>query len=104
MTFSDYKSCNTMKALICITPDGYISFVSHLFTGSKSDNEITMDSGILDCCQQGNALMADKGFTIPETELQWRGITMIHPSFFSAAEHASKEKVLHTVEVANERI
>ena len=31
MTYSDYKSRNTMKALFCITPDGYFFFVSQLY-------------------------------------------------------------------------
>ena len=39
-----------MKALICITPAGYISFVSKLFPGCKGDNEITIDYGIFDGC------------------------------------------------------
>ena len=68
MTYSDYKSRNTMKALFCFTPDGYFSFVSQLYPGSKSDNDSTIQRGILDRCQPGVALTADKGFSIPQTE------------------------------------
>ena len=82
MTYSDYKSRNTMKALFCIMPDACFSFVSQLYPGSKSDNDITIQSGILDRCQPGVALMADKDFAILQTELQRRGIDLVRPSFF----------------------
>ena len=79
MTYSDHKSRNTMKALFCIIPDGNFSFVSQLYPGSKSDNDITIQSGILDRFQPGVALIADKGFTILQTELQRRGIDLVRP-------------------------
>ena len=45
MTYSEYKARNTTKALTSITPDGYFSHVSKLYPGSKSDNDITKESG-----------------------------------------------------------
>ena len=36
-TWSNYKQHNTMKALVGITPTGYFSFVSKLWTGNVSD-------------------------------------------------------------------
>lgn len=104
MTYSEYKSRNTVKALFCITPDGYFSHISQLYPGSKSDNDITMVSGILDQCEPGVSLMADKGFTIPGNELHRRGITLVRPSFMYNNERASKDKVQHTKKVANARI
>ena len=80
MAYSDYKSRNTFKALFCITPDGMFSL--DLYPGSKSDNDLTMTCGILDGCQPGDALMADKGFTITDTELHRRGVRLIRHSFF----------------------
>ena len=35
VTFSNYKSRNTVKVLIGITPSGAVSFVSDLFTGKQ---------------------------------------------------------------------
>ena len=45
--YSQYKSRTTMKALIGITPSGATAFASELNTGSTSDKEIVIKSGLL---------------------------------------------------------
>ena len=66
MTFSNYKNDNTFKALIGISPDGAITFVSSLFPGSISDKVLTKQSGILDLIESGDSVMEDRGFDIAE--------------------------------------
>ena len=61
--YSSYKSTNTVKALLGITPSGVVSFVSELFPGSTSDQQITIQSGLLDNLKRGDEIMADKGLT-----------------------------------------
>ena len=63
-SWSDYKSSNTMKSLVGITPSGLFSFVSQLWAGSISDRKLTQVSGILDKLQDGDEVMADRGFNI----------------------------------------
>ena len=63
-TYSTYKSRNTWKKLICITPAGTISFISKCYGGCASGRFITEDCHILDKLQYGDNLMADKGFNI----------------------------------------
>ena len=45
--YSQYKSHVTYKGLIGIAPSGAITFVSQLYEGSISDQEIVKRSGFL---------------------------------------------------------
>jgi len=63
LTFSNYKHHNTLKALIGITPSGAISFISG---GNISDKKLTLESGILELFDPGDAIMADRGFNIAD--------------------------------------
>ena len=63
--FRSYKNHVTFKGLVGIALNGAITFISQLYTGSISDREIVTRSGFLDLnFDEGDAVMADKGFTI----------------------------------------
>ena len=63
-TWSEYKGHNTGKGLIAISPLMLPVFVSDIYPGSKSDEEILSDSGILSHAHQGDRWLADKGFLV----------------------------------------
>ena len=63
-TWSEYKGHNTMKTLVGITPSEFFSCVSKLWSGSTSDQKLTQKSGILELIEEGDHVMADRGFTI----------------------------------------
>ena len=65
-TYSQYKSSNTFKLLVSMSPTLHFNFVSKLYSGSISDKEIVNVSGFLDKLQPGDAVMADKGFNIQD--------------------------------------
>ena len=65
-TYSSYKSRNTFKLLISISPLAHINFVSNLYSGSISDKEIVRKSGFLEELQPGDVVMSDKGFNIQD--------------------------------------
>lgn len=65
-TYSNYKSRNTFKVLVGISPIPHFNFVSNLFTGSMSDKEIVRKSGFLEHLNPGDVVMADKGFNIQD--------------------------------------
>ncbi|XP_043190669.1 uncharacterized protein LOC122364408 [Amphibalanus amphitrite] len=62
-TYSTYKSTNTMKTLVAITPSGIVTHVSQTYGGSTSDNAIVQESGLLESLGPGAEVIADRGFT-----------------------------------------
>lgn len=65
-TYSTYKSHNTMKYLIGITPQGTISFISKGWGGRASDKFVTEHSGFLDHLLPGDLILADRGFDVED--------------------------------------
>ncbi|XP_063414301.1 uncharacterized protein LOC134696428 [Mytilus trossulus] len=63
-TYSTYKSKNTGKCLLGISPSGTFTFVSDVYGGNVSDRFITEKSGFMDYIEEGDDIMADRGFTI----------------------------------------
>ena len=80
--YSHYKSHVTYKGLIGIAPSGAITFVSQLFEGSISDNEIVKRSGFLTkkLWEKNDSIMADRGFTI-EDDLNHLSVSLNIPAF-----------------------
>ena len=78
-TWSDYKHHNTWKALVGISPNGCITFVSNLWSGRVSDRQLTRECGVLDLLEPGNNIMADRGFNIED--LLPVGITLNLPPY-----------------------
>ncbi|GFQ95678.1 uncharacterized protein TNCT_556991 [Trichonephila clavata] len=77
MIFSRYKNANTLKGMIGITPNGAISFISELYSGSISDKELFIRSKLMDRLERNDVVMADKGFLISK-ELEEIGECRIH--------------------------
>ena len=63
-TWSNYKSHNTVKFLIGIAPQGVISFISKGWGGQVSDVHLTENCRLLNYLQQGDVVLADRGFNI----------------------------------------
>ncbi|XP_028394401.1 uncharacterized protein LOC114518578 [Dendronephthya gigantea] len=63
-TWSDYKSHNTGKALLALSPVMLPVFTSDIFPGSISDEEMVIECGVLQYAQNGDRWLADKGFLI----------------------------------------
>ena len=73
-TYSQYKSHNTAKGLVGISPSGMITFISHLYGGHVSDKAITQSCGLIDLLEAGDVVMADKGFDIQDLLVSHRVI------------------------------
>ncbi|XP_070395477.1 uncharacterized protein [Dermacentor albipictus] len=99
-TYSTYKSTITMKGLVVISPDGTITFLSKLFTGSVSDKELVEKSGFLKLeFEPGDSVMADKGFKIYDL-LSAKGVALNIPHFLRR-QHLNEEEVRQTEEIAS---
>ena len=79
-TWSEYKHHNTIKLLVGKTPSGAFSFVSKLWTGSTSDRRVTQESGLLYLLEEGDHVMADRGFTVRDL-LTKKGVKLNIPPF-----------------------
>lgn len=103
-TYSDYKSCNTMKGLVACDPRGSVIFASMLFSGGISDKDIFVQSKFEEMLKdlldegyllQGDGLMADKGFNIEE-EVEKCGLQLNIPPFATIGKQMTKSDALLT--------
>ena len=64
-TYSQYKSTNTFKLLVSVSPIMHFNFVSALYTGSI-EIEIVQSSGFFDLLEAGDLVMDVKGFNMQD--------------------------------------
>ncbi|KAJ8665163.1 hypothetical protein QAD02_006825 [Eretmocerus hayati] len=93
--YSHYKHGFTIKLLVCITPGGYICFRSKAAGGRMSDSQLTIDSGLLDLLEEGDVVLADKGFPEIKTVVDASGkkVLVVMPLFFVIKRNLLKKKL-----------
>ena len=91
-TYSTYKSKNTGKCLLAISPSGTFTFVSDIYGGNVSDRFITEQSGFLDLVEEGDHIMADRGFTIRDL-LTKKKATLNMPPFTRKCSWGKKKRL-----------
>lgn len=101
--WSQYKHHATIKYLIGISTTGAILFVSKGFGGRTSDKAITNRSGFLNFIQEGDFVLADKGFLI-EDEISKKKASLRIPCFVKKGGQLLPEEVEETRQTANLRI
>jgi len=102
-TFSSYKTKNTVKVLVGITPSGAISFVSECYEGSISDKRLVEVSGLLEKLDAGDEIMADKGFLIQDI-LAPIGVRLNVPPLLKCDSQMTNEDVILTKKIAQLRV
>ena len=103
-TYSNYKHHNTYKALYCIAPNGFVTYVSKLFGGRASDTFISQNSGFGEHLLPGDEVLADRGFTI--SDILPQGVKLTIPAFTKGHKdrRLPEESVTSTRRIANVRI
>ena len=102
-TWSTYTNNNTIKYLIVCTPAVSVSFISNGWGGRVSDKEITIKSGLLDYIENGDQVLADRGFTVVE-EVATHGGILEFPSFTKGKSQLTADETDFSRKVSNVRI
>lgn len=102
-TWSSYKSHNTVKILIGITPVGSISFISQGYGGRISDKQITEECGILENLQPNDLILADRGFLIHDS-VGLRLATVKMPAFLKGKKQLDPLEIEETRNIEHVRI
>ncbi len=92
LTYSHYKSDHTVKFLVAIAPSGEIMFVSKSYGGRATDTEITCNSGFLNLVEEGDVILADKGFPKIESNINAAGGLLVIPPFKSGGRQFSNKE------------
>ena len=101
-TWSNYKSTNTLKLLVGVTPNGVISFLSNLWGGRISDKELTKRSKLLEKLEHGDSIMADRGFDIGSVMPEGTNVNI--PPFLGSRPQFEADELVATRRIASLRI
>ena len=83
-----------------MAPNGAVTFISQLYTGSISDREIVIRGSFLaQEFSEGDSVMADKGFTIQDLLPLETNLNI--PPFLGQFEQTSPENVTRAQQIAS---
>ena len=102
-TYSTYKSHNTAKGLVAIAPNGALTFISDLNGCHCSEKIIVEHSGILQLLEEGDSVMADRGFEIQDL-LTPREVYLSIPPFTRSKDQLNPDEEDEAREIASVRI
>ena len=102
--YSDYKSHDTFKGLVCISPSGWITFVSQLYPGRISDKEIVEKSNFCQVIEAGDQYLADKSFDIHDLIVLRGGSLYIPPKRFSVSDRDTSVIARETVDLSTPKV
>ena len=102
-TYSSYKSHNTAKGLAAIATNGALTFVSDSYGGHCSDKVIVEYCGILQLLEEGDAVMAHRGFEIQDL-LSSKKVYLNIPPFMRSKDQLNPDEEDETRKIASVRI
>ena len=97
--YSEYKSHNTFKGLVGISPDVWMTFVSGLYGGSISDREVVEKSHFIDLLDHNDLIMADRGFEIQDMLAVKQAQLLFPPKRQSVEQQFSKDECFDAMRI-----
>nr|XP_037872963.1 uncharacterized protein LOC101736528 isoform X2 [Bombyx mori] len=102
-SFSSYKHKNTLKFLVGASPGGLLTYVSNGYAGSASDRQIVERSKLLQICDSGDSIMADRGFNVQDLFAS-KGISINIPSFLKGKSQIPGVQLKIDQKLASQRV
>ncbi len=102
--YSSYKGRHTVKFLVATAPSGEVTFVSKCYGGRATDTEITCKSGFLQLLEEGDQILADKGFPSIQNSVSEAGGILVMPPFKSGEKQFTQQENSDGYKCASVRI
>lgn len=102
-SWSSYKHGNTLKILVGATPGGLLSYCSPAYAGSVSDRQTVERSDLLQKCESGDVILADRGFNIQDKFAE-SNVTVNTPTFLKGQTQLPGLTVLKDRTLASKRV
>ncbi|XP_069117620.1 uncharacterized protein [Argopecten irradians] len=102
-TFSTYKNRNTIKILVGSTPGGLVNYVSTAYGGCTSDRQIVERCRLVNICDPGDSVMADKGFNVQDLFARM-DVTVNIPTFFKKRNRINSKTLLRDRRISSKRV
>ncbi|XP_045781879.1 uncharacterized protein LOC123878621 [Maniola jurtina] len=103
VTFSNYNHKNTVKAMIGATPGGLISYISECYGGSVSDRQIIERSELVNRCDSGDSIMADRGFNVQDI-FATKDVTINIPTYLKGKTQIPGIRIVQDRKLASKRV
>lgn len=101
-SFSTYKNRNTLKIMVGTSPGGLITYLSPVYCGSVSDRQIIERSNIIQKCDSGDIILADKGINVEDLCVPYN-VKINMPTFFRKKNRMSGKTVLSDRKCSSKR-
>uniref|UniRef100_A0A8C6NIL0 DDE Tnp4 domain-containing protein n=1 Tax=Nothobranchius furzeri TaxID=105023 RepID=A0A8C6NIL0_NOTFU len=102
-TWSNYTHHHTVKFLIGVAPQGYVTYISCAWGGRVSNKQVTLESGLLKNLLPGDIILADRGFSIGDS-VGFYCASLQTPAFTKGKKQLSACEVAETRKIASLRI
>lgn len=97
------KNDYTIKYLVGIDEAGAVIYFSDAFGGCTSDKQVVLESEFLDILEEGDTILADRGFDISDL-LETNKVALNIPPFLRNKQQLCEIEVFETRIIANRRI